>query len=748
MKHRKLFIILFVLFALGGMSIPFLTHSSISTPQSTPPFIEKGIDSSIKPRSKAQSSNTGSRQHTEAQSGLRQSTQVAPQIANADTTASSIPAASPETAPTLAVRIDSSAPPEDLSPVVLAQIADLQAEKALRTPAQRKINSDLLLESTRKAGTQKENVQNIETHVDKDEAGRVLVDVKAAITPDFTAAVAKEGGEVVNSFPEYESMRAWLPLSAVETLASRDDVKFIRPAVPLRTHAGKVTSQGDSAHKADLARTAFNISGAGVKVGVLSDSVDYLSQSQSAGELGAVTVLPGQGGSGTGEGTAMLEIIHDLAPNASLYFATADGSPAAFANNIKGLRKAGCDIIVDDVGYLDEAPFQDGIIAQAVNTVTTNGALYFSSAGNSGNKRANHSGTWEGDFVEGGAYSAGGSYHSFGSLKYNTVKASGSQSYAALFWSDPLGKSTNDYDLYVLNSTGTTIVAKSDDYQNGTIDPVEFVDQVRTGQRLVIVRSSGEPRFLHLDTGDAELSISTGGNVRGHPCAEDAFCVAAMSIQSAQGGPFLGGLLNPLEYFSSDGPRRIFYASDGTPVTPGNFTSTGGVLRQKPDVTAADGVTTSVPGFAPFYGTSAAAPHAAAVAALVKSYNTNLTTKEIRKALVSSAIDVNPAGLDEDSGAGIVNALGALQAIVSPGAGSGGTASNAGKIAISSSAGMLTLKLNSAVGESYEVEVSDDLSNWTPAGALTNTTGALNLREPMNNARAFYRFRKVVGTGS
>ena len=79
------------------------------------------------------------------------------------------------------------------------------------------------------------------------------------------------------------------------------------------------------------------------------------------------------------------------------------------------MRAAGCDIIVDDVFYFAESPFQDGqatgiisptnggIVTQAVNDVTAAGALYFSSAGNSGNKNDGTSGVWEGNFVDGGA---------------------------------------------------------------------------------------------------------------------------------------------------------------------------------------------------------------------------------------------------------------------------------------------------------------------------------------------------------
>ena len=85
------------------------------------------------------------------------------------------------------------------------------------------------------------------------------------------------------------------------------------------------------------------------------------------------------------------------------------------AANIRALQAAGCNIIVDDIGYFAESPFQDGqastitsssnggIITQAVNDVVAEGVLYFSSAANSGNLAQGTSGTWEGDFVDGGS---------------------------------------------------------------------------------------------------------------------------------------------------------------------------------------------------------------------------------------------------------------------------------------------------------------------------------------------------------
>ena len=178
-------------------------------------------------------------------------------------------------------------------------------------------------------------------------------------------------------------------------------------------------SEGDISHRADLARQTYGYTGTGVKVCVLSDGVNSLAALQASGDLPGVIVVPGQAGNGN-EGAAMLEIVHDLAPGAQLFYATAFGGIVSFANNIKTLRFTyRCDIIVDDVSYFAETPFQvgqtpgvvstsnGGIVTEAVNEVVADGALYFSSAGNSGDQDAGASGVWEGDYADGGTSAAG-----------------------------------------------------------------------------------------------------------------------------------------------------------------------------------------------------------------------------------------------------------------------------------------------------------------------------------------------------
>jgi subtilisin-like proprotein convertase family protein len=123
-------------------------------------------------------------------------------------------------------------------------------------------------------------------------------------------------------------------------------------------------------------------------------------------------------------------------------------------------------------------------------------------------------------------------------------------------------------------------------------------------------------------------------------------------------GPFPGLFTGKqqTERFTSDGPRRVFFTPDGHPLTPGNFTSTGGRVRKDPDLTAADGVHTSVSGFDTFFGTSAAAPHAAAIAALVLSGNPGATEADVRDAFDATALDLAPAGVDNRTGHGVLRA--------------------------------------------------------------------------------------------
>jgi hypothetical protein len=579
-----------------------------------------------------------------------------------------------------------------LSPAALNQIQQVYAFKATFTPAEQKMSSNLVLASRIAQGKSLGALAKFYVAPPKDQTGMVLVDVLGYATPGLLGSANIAGiDQVGGSKPvtNYQSthLRAHVDVKNLAALAANPDVTNLREATGYIHNVGSVTSQGYVTEGANKV-VATGVNGTGVRVGVLSDSAlpARVAALIATGDLPPdVVIVPGQAGptTGTNEGTAMMEIVHDLAPGAKLFFATADNGTASFAANIETLRFTyHCDIIVDDVSYFAESVFQDGPIAQAVNAVTADGALYFSSAANSGNLDSGSSGTWEGDFTPSG-YALDTtkgllSINNFGTPTSPSIVdelTSAPSSGVWLHWADPNGGSTNDYDLFIFDNTGSTLKAFSAGAQTGTQDPLEYVYPEcsyggycpAAGDLIVVTLAPGSmPRAIHIDTERATLAIGTNGATFGHNAGASTFSLGAVYFNAEFTGAklFTGGASDPIEFFSSDGPRKVFYNPDGTPITPGNylFATQGGVTLIKPDAAATDGVSTATPGFKPFFGTSAAAPHAAAIAALVKSASPTLTNVQLRQALTSSALDIMAPGIDEDSGYGIVMAPAAVAA--------------------------------------------------------------------------------------
>lgn len=621
----------------------------------------------------------------------------------------------------------------ELPPSAVAQIEALLAEKAAWTPTQRKISSHLLYAKNNRfasaLGETKDPAQRITSLADVDRDGRVLVDIKGQTSANLGAQVDALGGAVVSS--TRSSTRAWMKLEQLETLAANDAVRAIRPAfaaatgradspratgkqlrraatraervaaVQAATQAwaagagakaispaplsfagnanaislGSAVSEGVGAHGAGRAQKFFNTNGAGIRIGVLSDSDDFKEESIASGDLPADTVtIPGQDGRpGSGEGTAMMEIVHDVAPGAQIYFASAFNSPESFAENIRALRFTyHCDIIVDDIIYFFESPYQDDIIAQAVQDVSDDGALYFSSAGNEGNFNDGTSGTWEGDFRSAGTLAtlpSGYTVHDFGGkVISNRIEKTGGP--VILHWADPGSlaepESANDYDIFVLDSSLREVQVASTDVQDGDDLAFEYIGfNIPAGFRVVVAKKpTAETRAIRTAVFRGEYGIATFGATYGHSNADGAYGVAAVDAFEANGGEFQPGPTTPGELFSADGPRRIFYDRHGDPIVPARpgatFASNAGVTRAKPDIAAADGVATTLPGASglnPFFGTSAAAPHAAAIAGLVKSALPTLAPDRIRSAILTAAIDIEAAGADRDTGRGIIMAM-------------------------------------------------------------------------------------------
>ena len=544
----------------------------------------------------------------------------------------------------------------------------------------------------------------------------------------LAAELASLGAKNVQSYANGAS--AAVPAAEISALAALPDLNFARP-VEFTLNTGSVTSQGDSVLRGDVGRNQFSVNGSGVKVGVLSDSfntasntftTDHYSTDVASGDLPAgVQVLQDTPG-GTDEGRAMAQLVYDTAPGASLAFATAYNSQASFATNIKALRDAGCKVIVDDVSYFAEPMFQDGVIAQAVDNVVASGASYFSAVGNEASQSYQDAFRPDRTLASGSISPSfrGGVTHDFdpGPGVDDTqgfTLAPGADITLSFEWDQPFfsvsggSGSANDMDVYVLNAGGTKVLAAGTTQNTGG-DPVEVVSLTNSSRtttqsyQLMIVKASGSAPGLmkYVDYGSASFSEWTTNSSTdyGHSNAAGAAGVAAARYSNPTSA----------ESYSSLGGTPILFD------TAGNRLATQ-VTRQSPRFTAPDGGNTTFfypgddfegDGHPNFFGTSAAAPAAAAVAALMLQLNPSMSPASVYSILQSTAQDMGTAGYDFLTGSGLIRADAAIASEL------GITASGGAAYQVTGSPGSRLLSVTAGT-----VTLGKDLSSFYPGISLS-----------------------------
>ncbi|WP_099154966.1 S8 family peptidase [Flavilitoribacter nigricans] len=454
--------------------------------------------------------------------------------------------------------------------------------------------------------------------------------------------------------------------------------------------AGSVTSQGDYAQNSDWMRDFFNLDGTGVRVGILSDSYNFLGTASNgvlSGDLPgpgnpngfnqAVNVLADSGTSD--EGRAMAEIVHDIAPGAGLAFHTAFFGRADFADGIVELATVGnCDVIVDDVSYFASPFFQDGLIAQAADQVFASGVSYFSSAGNNA-ANSYQAVPAPGDefditFTDPATqvtyeYAVNG--HDFGGGDYfqSVTVPAGGDFIISFQWADPftsvsgLPGPQTDLDIFLVSSDGTTILeAGIEDNSNGgdAVEIISYSNNTGVNQQLNLffgLAGGPTPAFLkYIVFGDLIINEyqTFSSTCYGQPNAAGAVAVGAAFFGNT---PNFGVSPPVLESFSSRGGTPLFFNPNGSPIASPYY-------RVKPEIVCPDGADNTFfgndpdgNGFFNFFGTSAAAPHAAGMAALLKEIQPNISASEVELYLVQAAIDMLTAGFDLDSGFGFVDGL-------------------------------------------------------------------------------------------
>jgi hypothetical protein len=471
-------------------------------------------------------------------------------------------------------------------------------------------------------------------------------------------------------------------------------IVYVRPYYGAFKNNGIVTSAGDTAMHSDLVKNGFKLQGTGIKVGVISDSYNTILSATTtpvktntaaqdaaaddlpgignvAGNTTPVTVLKDYPFKSTDEGRAMLQIVHDVAPKADLYFRTGFISAGDFATGIQELKQAGCNIIVDDITYITEPFLKDGVIANAVDAVTSTGTTYFSAAGNFANK------SYENTFRPVAApFGLTGTAHDFsgsGDVLQNVTLAPGNYT-IVLQWLDDIyslgqtsaGGTKNDLDIY-LTPDGKSLFGFNRNNTNG--DPIEilpFTVSSTVNTNILITNNttgSTPARFKYIVfQGDIVINEYNSGSstIVGQANAAGAIAVGAARYDKAP--PVLGSSAI-VESFSSTGGTVI-----------------NNVQRNKPDIVGPDGVNTTVNlgidydnnSYANFFGTSAAAPHAAGVAALImegkQKFSSQATTPadQIRSILQSTATNMYTPGFDFTSGYGFINADSAMRTFAKP----------------------------------------------------------------------------------
>ena len=460
------------------------------------------------------------------------------------------------------------------------------------------------------------------THVQADPRVVVILmpAVGAAATID-TTSFATLGVELLAQSKSL--MRVSVPAASLRAVSELPSVAFVRR--PHRPHAQQTLSEGLALIRA-LENHAIGAKGQGAKVAVIDGGFTGAKDLQEdMPESWWYRDYTGEGiYAGTDvHGTACAEIVYDVAPEAELYLYKVEDIV-----DLENAKDRCIDNEVDIVNYsatwVGEG-FGDGrgLICDIVNDAADNGILWVNAVGNYAQKH--YASFWRDSDDD--------NRHDFaaGDDMVNLVAEIGDAIRVTLTWDD-WPTTTQDYDLYLYYQDqfgNIQEVDRSTDVQGDGGAPVEFIEYFagRAGTYgLSVVRvGAAQPKNFRVWSWHHDIEYPVPASSLGIPAdARGALSVGAVHYDQWDWGT--------LASYSSRGPT-----ADG---------------RIKPDLVAPAGVTTVSHGAEEFIGTSAAAPHVAGAAALLKSTNPALSRDDLWQALVEAAIDIGAPGKDDSTGYG------------------------------------------------------------------------------------------------
>ena len=643
------------------------------------------------------------------------------------------------------------APPSSKLTTVLADLSQAVTQQAGTATTQASTGSTGALAVEKMPRSVQDAVQGHRLRIDANNGVQVYIlmtEVSAATIQQLTTA----GVTIELQDAAHRRVQARVPAARLQAVAQLAVVNSIRLPTYARRRTGAVTTEGDTILHADTVRATWGLDGSGVRVGVISDGIKGVFASScttacpgalngpiSTGDLptsvgtrnAAGVLISSSGGiigrsfqsngdleglppitvpacsfAGAGaEGTALLEIVHDLAPGAKLSFANGD-TDLSF-NQAVNFLAASNDIVLDDIGFFGE-PY-DGTsnvsanTAAALNNSTFPIRAYFTSVGNDADEH--YYGAYTDSRVDGTTVSGisnTGHLHLFQSASDTTdVLGLGARPYnlislptngeVAIFlsWNDPFGGSANNYDMYLVQQSTGRVVASSTDQQNGRQDPVEVIDFVNKGAQdffqIVVqnVHDAAQPRNLNIFSFEPECAAAGPALLSGQSHARHNFNTATHSIAAqsdAAGSPaavVAVGAICSASASAANAVQNDESCRDTSNSTAEFFSSQGPTIdgRVKPDIAAIDGVSITGAGSfpVPFFGTSAASPHMGGIAALVLQNapcllgrSTSTVTPDtarlaLRQAIIGGAGALSPAPPDNVFGAGRADAYAAAK---------------------------------------------------------------------------------------
>ena len=396
-------------------------------------------------------------------------------------------------------------------------------------------------------------------------------------------------------------IKVTVPVGQLASLVAQlSGVAFVR--APYQPYTLGTLSEGRAAIHADVYGSA-GVTGAGVRIAVIDLGFYGLAQAQARGDLPASVGqndFTGTGlTSGISHGTAVAEVIYDIAPDAQLTLIKI-GDEVDLDQAVTYCLANGIQIINHSLGWYNTSNYDGaGVIADIARRAVNGGILWINAAGN---EAQNH---WQGTFADGNSDGWNDSSVTF-------YASTGSPIVLYLTWNDWPAAST-DYDLF-LYDPASNLLASSTKYQTGTEEPTESIQTTasQSGTYTVRFRGTGSKSLTLYNLYQSLSPAVASSSILSPADVTEVVAVGAVNYANYSTGP--------QEPYSSQGPT-----TDG---------------RTKPDLVCPDSVSTGTAPYTTFAGTSGAAPHAAGAAALLLSLQPSLSGAALRTQLLSQVVSM------------------------------------------------------------------------------------------------------------